>query len=114
MAVPPVAVGDLPRIVRERPDFVAEFGGDPPEELLVFPCYVRVPMGLGHAVRVILAINQKHIHIALYGSAAWLSRLYPRPVFVVAVAQEAVVGACLLYTSPSPRDKRQSRMPSSA
>ena len=24
------------------------------------------------------------------------------------------VGACLLYTSPSPRDKRQSRMPSSA
>ena len=27
-------------------------------------------------------------------------------------AQEAT--ACLLYTSPSPRDKRQSRMPSSA
>ena len=26
----------------------------------------------------------------------------------------AVSGACLLYTSPSPRDKRQSRMPSSA
>ena len=25
-----------------------------------------------------------------------------------------VVGDCLLYTSPSPRDKRQSRMPSSA
>ena len=24
------------------------------------------------------------------------------------------VGVCLLYTSPSPRDKRQSRMPSSA
>ena len=25
-----------------------------------------------------------------------------------------IAGACLLYTSPSPRDKRQSRMPSSA
>ena len=25
-----------------------------------------------------------------------------------------VIKACLLYTSPSPRDKRQSRMPSSA
>ena len=25
-----------------------------------------------------------------------------------------IVDACLLYTSPSPRDKRQSRMPSSA
>ena len=27
---------------------------------------------------------------------------------------KAEVYACLLYTSPSPRDKRQSRMPSSA
>ena len=27
---------------------------------------------------------------------------------------ESDKGACLLYTSPSPRDKRQSRMPSSA
>ena len=27
---------------------------------------------------------------------------------------KAMVGGCLLYTSPSPRDKRQSRMPSSA
>ena len=26
----------------------------------------------------------------------------------------AIIGTCLLYTSPSPRDKRQSRMPSSA
>ena len=30
------------------------------------------------------------------------------------VAVFTAVGACLLYTSPSPRDKRQSRMPSSA
>ena len=28
--------------------------------------------------------------------------------------QALAVGTCLLYTSPSPRDKRQSRMPSSA
>ena len=27
---------------------------------------------------------------------------------------DSVVQSCLLYTSPSPRDKRQSRMPSSA
>ena len=32
------------------------------------------------------------------------------PVSVLAI----VAGYCLLYTSPSPRDKRQSRMPSSA
>ena len=30
------------------------------------------------------------------------------------LAQRAQVKGCLLYTSPSPRDKRQSRMPSSA
>ena len=30
------------------------------------------------------------------------------------VARAAEPDACLLYTSPSPRDKRQSRMPSSA
>ena len=30
-------------------------------------------------------------------------------------AEDAVISSiCLLYTSPSPRDKRQSRMPSSA
>ena len=29
-------------------------------------------------------------------------------------ADPAQILACLLYTSPSPRDKRQSRMPSSA
>ena len=33
---------------------------------------------------------------------------YPDP------ADTASANACLLYTSPSPRDKRQSRMPSSA
>ena len=31
-----------------------------------------------------------------------------------ALGEAAVVDDCLLYTSPSPRDKRQSRMPSSA
>ena len=31
-----------------------------------------------------------------------------------AAARSAMAYACLLYTSPSPRDKRQSRMPSSA
>ena len=30
------------------------------------------------------------------------------------ILDKGFVQACLLYTSPSPRDKRQSRMPSSA
>ena len=32
----------------------------------------------------------------------------------LALKDDAHVRVCLLYTSPSPRDKRQSRMPSSA
>ena len=38
------------------------------------------------------------------------------PQFIHAVASQGArkVPTCLLYTSPSPRDKRQSRMPSSA
>ena len=41
-------------------------------------------------------------HVVIYpasGTGAW---------------EAALVNTCLLYTSPSPRDKRQSRMPSSA
>ena len=33
---------------------------------------------------------------------------------VIGVLVGRVFNCCLLYTSPSPRDKRQSRMPSSA
>ena len=33
---------------------------------------------------------------------------------IMCLAIDALQSACLLYTSPSPRDKRQSRMPSSA
>ena len=33
---------------------------------------------------------------------------------LVAAALSAISSACLLYTSPSPRDRQKSRMPSSA
>ena len=39
------------------------------------------------------------------------------PLSISSLSQEKVyedIFSCLLYTSPSPRDKRQSRMPSSA
>ena len=37
-----------------------------------------------------------------------------RQVDVRKIREDDIVCNCLLYTSPSPRDKRQSRMPSSA
>ena len=36
------------------------------------------------------------------------------PFVILNDYENANMDACLLYTSPSPRDKRQSRMPSSA
>ena len=44
----------------------------------------------------------------LFFSEVWLIYEYQRGIMPL------FVPACLLYTSPSPRDKRQSRMPSSA
>ena len=41
----------------------------------------------------------------------WFNRNYPNHTIYDAVGLSI---SCLLYTSPSPRDKRQSRMPSSA
>ena len=38
----------------------------------------------------------------------------PEQTEVLGVAAQPIDYSCLLYTSPSPRDKRQSRMPSSA
>ena len=38
----------------------------------------------------------------------------PNPNYDPDVASQTISRPCLLYTSPSPRDKRQSRMPSSA
>ena len=53
----------------------------------------------------------------LYGtglSAASRPLERERPVVVTSRSQWGEAEVCLLYTSPSPRDKRQSRMPSSA
>ena len=66
-------------------------------------------------------------NIAFYevmGSKGWESlqktlAYIPENIFTIADAKRGDIGNtssmyCLLYTSPSPRDKRQSRMPSSA
>ena len=56
--------------------------------------------------------------IALVGSLPFLQqkRIAWRAVFLFGVPGMlgTYIGACLLYTSPSPRDRTRSRMPSSA
>ena len=73
----------LPMLVKNRADLRAIVGDGPDPELLIYPRYRRLGMGLGHAVRIVMAINQKHLHIALFGTARWLSYLYPRPFLVI-------------------------------
>ena len=51
--------------------------------------------------------------VVVTSSALDLPRL-PVRVLVDEHPEQGPLEACLLYTSPSPRDKRQSRMPSSA
>ena len=51
-------------------------------------------------------------HIAVWSTHA--QRLAARFGWQWMPSQTAIQPICLLYTSPSPRDKRQSRMPSSA
>ena len=62
--------------------------------------------------------DQKNIKIGKAGRSRWLGRRpHTRGVVKNPVDHPHGGGegkSCLLYTSPSPRDKRQSRMPSSA
>ena len=51
----------------------------------------------------------------LWKTIIWMSKYYIAPLgLCIKSALPSIYYNCLLYTSPSPRDKRQSRMPSSA
>ena len=53
--------------------------------------------------------------LGIIEAAAMAARIQAKVLFdYVQLAKTDKLWACLLYTSPSPRDKRQSRMPSSA
>ena len=51
-----------------------------------------------------------------YNEISTFCHNYPEPVFITKNGKGdlAVMSICLLYTSPSPRDRQKSRMPSSA
>ena len=65
-------------------------------------------------------------HFSKYSNASYLNHIENRPrklllnrkeiqkIIQRILSNKEEVKSCLLYTSPSPRDKRQSRMPSSA
>ena len=69
------------------------------------------PFHLGHVEAVKFALSKvEQLYIGI-GSSNKSHQL--RNPFTVEERKQMIL-SCLLYTSPSPRDKRQSRMPSSA
>ena len=60
-----------------------------------------------HLEELLIQINQKFNHLKND-----LGNLGENKLLLITAVK--VMDDCLLYTSPSPRDKRQSRMPSSA
>ena len=68
------------------------------------------------SVDVVIATQAAMKVVGQLGQVLGPKGLMPNPKTgtVTDNVEEAVKNACLLYTSPSPRDKRQSRMPSSA
>ena len=70
---------------------------------------------MGNFLVLIISKRDPRIGLALgfiaQASSCWLLANFDINMTTAGVAWAS---ACLLYTSPSPRDKRQSRMPSSA
>ena len=86
--------------------------------------YVGCGAALGSMVRLatILALGPSFVTITLINICGCfaIGAMKPGPFWTIGFLggfssySTYLVMTCLLYTSPSPRDKRQSRMPSSA
>ena len=75
---------------------------------------LRVAYGTSKAA-VIQLTQQQAVELGEYGIRC--NAVAPGPVrtkLAMAVHTQDIIDACLLYTSPSPRDRQKSRMPSSA
>ena len=100
-----VGSGDLGlRLPASRSD---EFGA-------VFRAFNRMVGRVRRARRQLLRTSRRTQLIMDEAAVGMVALDAARRVTLVNPRAEELLGSCLLYTSPSPRDKRQSRMPSSA
>ena len=63
---------------------------------------------------LLVAMGAGQADIGAFNTLGYVNALNVFPKRIEAVAKVVRYGSCLLYTSPSPRDQRGSRMPSSA
>jgi len=80
-----------------------------PRRANTLDAFAWLPEAVPDAMAIIRANDQFQ-----YVNAAWESLFGYREAELVGEPITALVGDCLLYTSPSPRDLSTSRMPSSA
>ena len=76
------------------------------------PISVSIIGGSGYTGAELIRLVSKHPHFQLYQVVA--NRNAGKKIQDLFPHLRHLNIPCLLYTSPSPRDKRQSRMPSSA
>ena len=120
--VPVVQIADVPNVLVVNPEV-------PAKTLEEFIAYAKAnpnklnygSTGIGtssHLSSYMLGkrIGADTLHVPYKGANALTDLLAGRIQFIFATIPSVIphIRACLLYTSPSPRDKRQSRMPSSA
>ena len=71
--------------------------------------------GISGRERVVVKMQTADVLILLHGNDEWCAEYIPSKFYEYLWAGRPIWGiTCLLYTSPSPRDRTRSRMPSSA
>ena len=125
---PPVAATDLQQAMAARTPIVCMTAFDAPTALAARAagtdiCLVGdslANVALGYSSTRALSLDAMIHHARTVRAAAHAPELQfdancPRaPMVIVDMPFGTVIGSCLLYTSPSPRDATLSRMPSSA
>src|SRR5665811_157591 len=97
------------------------FGSMPPEVAVLTAVAFSVALGFG-IVAPAIPLFAKAFGVTNFAAGAVISvfalvRFASAPVagrLVNRLGERVVLASCLLYTSPSPRDRTRSRMPSSA
>ena len=85
----------------------------------LWPMIVAVSIAQVAAPFLLIALGEEHISSSLAGILVGSAPIFTA-ILAIFFAQEErsegiqLLGVCLLYTSPSPRDRTRSRMPSSA